>query len=50
VPGGGPGGGANGSATPVPALTDAGMLLLAAMLCAVAARRLRPRPTRPPDL
>lgn len=46
VPGGG--GNASGSATPVPALTDAGMLLMVAMLCAVAARRLRPRPTRPP--
>ncbi len=48
VPGGGPGGGANGPATPVPALTDAGMLLMVAMMGAVAARRLRPRPTRPP--
>ena len=48
VPGGGPGGGTSGAATPVPALTDAGMLLMVAMLCAVAARRLRPRPTRPP--
>ena len=46
VPGGG--GNPSGSATPVPALTDAGMLLMVAMLCAVAARRLRPRSTRPP--
>ena len=45
VPGGG---NPSGSAVPVPALTDAGMLLLVAMLFAVAARRMRPRPTRPP--
>ena len=47
VPGGG-GNGLGGPATPVPALTDAGMLLMVAVLCAVAARRLRPRPIRPP--
>ena len=46
VPGGG--GNPSGSTVPVPALTDAGMLLLVAMLGAVAARRMRPRPTRPP--